>query len=201
MKDASNDDTMHSDGSSAAPDEKAEQVILTAQRIVTAEESRADETELREVTDSLISLYDSGFNESGQRYRAVRLVGALAKRHDLVLDRVIENAHRYSRTQHIDDAFPYEPNGFDVLAEMGQGRSKVISFLRDTVRNDWGIPRWKAIEVLCKLDDPEANSIVVEVIQGKYPSRNPDVLNDLRPIEQVKGRDYVQRHELSAHKA
>ena len=146
----------------------------------------------------MIAVYESGFNERDQREGAMRIVSTLANRHDFVLTRVFEDARRYARNQHIDDAFPYDPNTFDVLAEMGQGNVKVISFLKATVENDWGIPRWKAIEVLCRLDDPNADEVLVDVINGKHPSRNPDVLNDLREIEQIKGRSFVERYESTA---
>lgn len=199
MDDASGNDTTQRNASSAGKNANEERVISAAERVAAGKLDCVVEAELRVVADSLISLYDSVFKDRGQRNRAVRLACSLAKRYDLVLDLVIENARRYVRTQHIDDAFPYAPSSFDVLAEMGKGSTKVIAFLIDTVRKDWGIPRWKAVEILCKLDDPVAEGFVVEVIQGKHPSRNPDVLNDLRPIEQVKGRDFVKKHQLPAH--
>lgn len=182
-----------SDGDRRGEDER---LFALGERIASQEGDDVDSEQLKTLVSCLVSLYDSMASRA-LRKRAADVAGALAKRYDIALDLVVASAGQYARTQHIDDAFPYAPNGFDVLAAAGQGNKKVISFLSDTVRSDWGIPRWKAIEALCRIDDPEADGVIVEVIRGNYPSRNPDVRADLRQIEEVRGRGFLQQHQVT----
>jgi hypothetical protein len=82
------------------------------------------------------------------------------------LELVIKNAERYMITQHIDNASPYSPNSFEILAKIGRGSARVISFLDHELQDEWDIPKWAAIEAACKLDDANADEIVSEVIRG-----------------------------------
>lgn len=155
-----------------------------------------EERELRELILELISIYDNPFNAYGQRERAASVVSSLAGRYDLILDLVIENAQAYAETLHIDDASPYSQNSFDVLARSGSGNTKVVSFLQHTIKTDWGIPRWEATKALCELDDPQADRIIIDIIQGKYPPKFLDLKRDLAKIQEVKGESFVERHQL-----
>lgn len=172
------------------------QLFVMGEQLACESDGHNDETGLETVANQLISLYDSTFNRASLRERAADVVKNLASRHDSVLDLVFVSARLYARTQHIDDAFPYHPNGFDVLAGTRNRNRKVIAFLRDVIRNDWGIPRWGAIGALCRIDDPDAEATIVDVIRGKHPSRNLDVRNDLREIERVKGQSFVEQHKV-----
>lgn len=172
------------------------QLFAMGEQLASQSDGTIDETGLKTVANQLISLYDNTYSRASLRERAADVVKDLASRYDSVLDLVVLSARRYSRTQHIDDAFPYHPNGFNVLAATRQQNTKVIAFLTDVIRKDWGIPRWDAIGALCRIDDPDAESTIVDVIRGNYPSRNPDVRNDLREIEQVKGRSFVEQYQV-----
>jgi len=79
------------------------------------------ERDLRKLTEGIISIYDDSLNEDNLRKRAVDVVCDLARRYDEVLDIVIENAQKYADAQHIDDASPYSPNSFNILAKVGKG--------------------------------------------------------------------------------
>ena len=130
----------------------------------------------------LISIYNSLHKGKTLREHAAKAVGGLAVHYEIALEQVIEDAQQYAKSQHIDDAFPYNPNSFDVLLTMGVGNEKVISFLEYTMKNDWGIPRWEAIGVLCKLNDASADKIIDNLIQGQYPPKSLTHQDDLRQI-------------------
>ncbi|GAF70097.1 unnamed protein product, partial [marine sediment metagenome] len=103
-------------------------------------------------------------------------------------------ARQYAKAQKIDDASPYKPNSFDVLESIGGSNKKVITFLKEIIQNDWGIPRWEAIEVLCRINDLTADEIIIQIIQGKYHPKYLDHELDIKHIEQIKGKNFIQRH-------
>jgi len=168
---------------------QTESTLATGKLLAETDPSQIDPELLSRVSLQLIAIYDSISGGQSTRNVAAETVAQLARRHSAVLDLVIANAREYARTQHIDDASPYTPNSFDVLASVGQRNARVISFLEDTVRGDWGIPRWAAIEALCGLNDPTADRILRGVVQGQYPPRLLDCESDLRVIETAKWRD------------
>ena len=145
-----------------------------------------EKQELERRVSELINTYDNPWNEHDIREEAFHLLCSLAKRYPLALDLVIINAQHYIETQRIDDADPYSPNSFDVLSEVGKGNPKVISFLKYTLQNEWGIPRWEAIETLCKLNDAQADKIINDLIQGEYPPRFLDLHVDLGKIRKAR---------------
>lgn len=155
------------------------------ERLIGAER-HASKEEIKRVVNGLINIYDNPLNGREIREKAFRLVICLAKQDDLALDCVIINARRFIETQYIDDASPYSPNSFDVLSEVGEGSSKLISFLKDTLQNEWGIPRWEAIKALCKLNDPQADRIINDLIQGAYPPKFLDSRIDLAKIKALR---------------
>lgn len=170
-----------------------EDQILYGEKLL---ESRRNITEggLWELISKLISIYNNPHYDNTLRVKATQVVSNLAKRFDQVIGLVIEDARKYVETQHIDDAFPYSPNSYNVLANIGRGNPKVISFLQDIVQNDWGIPRWEAINTLCQIDDPQADLIIIDIAKGKYPPKHFDLQFDLREIQNVKGFNFINLH-------
>ena len=172
----------------------SEQLLSVGENIVDGTISSVSEQELEDITAQLILIYDNQLYGDKLGQRAFNIVLSLVKQHKLLLSLVIENAESYAKTQHIDDAFPYNPNSFDVLGKIRQSHKKVISFLKDIV-NDWGIPRWEAINSLCSLNNHTADKVLVEIIQGKYPPKHLDLQSDLRCIEEAKGRTFVSKNQ------
>jgi len=79
----------------------------------------------------LISNYSrSPWDRCELRERAAHFVARLAKRNDAVLELIIADAANYAEHLTIDDSFPFNPNGFDVLREIGPQNERVLSFLR-----------------------------------------------------------------------
>ena len=107
---------------------------------------------------------------------------------------LIESATRYVKAQHIDDADPYSPNSFDIFARIGRGDEKIILFLRETIVNNWGIPRWEAIDALCALRDSEADRILREILHGMHRPKKLDIDSDIRRIKSARGLDFVNSH-------
>jgi hypothetical protein len=81
---------------------------------------------------------------------AAAVVAGLAAKYDVALDLVIENARRYAKWQHIDDAFPYEPSSLDVLGEIQAVSPKARGVLTHIASSDQGGPQSKAIQLLRK---------------------------------------------------
>jgi len=104
-----------------------------------------------ELANRLIAIYDSSCWSAGDRERAAQLASVLASRSNAVLDLVIGNAQRYGKLQHIDDAFPYCPNSFDVLAMIADPHEKTIRFLHRVIAEDCGTPQAHARDTLFKL--------------------------------------------------
>jgi hypothetical protein len=194
MIDAMADSRIKPHLTSEAYEARKERLISIGEKLVDTPGDIAA-SELREITCELISIYDNPFDARTLRDRSSHVVSNLAKNYDLALDLVVESAHQYAENQHIDDAFPYNPNSFTVLGRSGISNAKVISFLTETVQNDWGIPRWEAIRTLCELTDPSADRIIAEIIQGKYPPRLLDSQFDLREIRQIKGHSFVEHNQ------
>jgi len=174
-------------------EDRKEKLFLFCEKLIRNKNNNIDSKELETYASEIILIYNNIFNDDNLRRKATHIIRELAKRYDIILDLVMENARQYANAQYIDDAFPYSPNSFDVLAEIGKGNKRVISFLKDTVLNNYGIPRWNAIEALCQLDDPLADRIIIEIIQGKYPPKQLYFENDLSHIENIKGKSFIQR--------
>lgn len=138
----------------------------------------------------LITVYNNIFEESRLRQHAAEIVAKLAKVNLLVLELIFKDAQKYVCDQHIDDAFPYRPNSFEVLGLVGPGNPLVVVFLEGIVNTNWGIPRWAAIEALCVLNDATADEILKEIVLGNYSPRNLDPKDDLRIIEKYKGKGF-----------
>lgn len=147
----------------------------------------------REMALQLIDVYDMVYNSDESRRMAADLVADLARDDQEVIDLVIQSAARYTEKQFIDDASPYSPNSFEVLSRIGRGHQKVISFLRQTIADHWGIPRWAAIDALCVLGDSEGDQVLHDILSGKYPPRKLDLDLQLetRRIAAAKGSDFI----------
>lgn len=100
----------------------------------------------------LIGIYDAPSERSELRERAAVVVAKLASRSPKVLELVIENAEQYGRHQHIDDAFPYSPNGFEVLARVKPANERVLSYLRHVAHDDYGVAASSASDALAVCD-------------------------------------------------
>ena len=153
-----------------------------------------DEVTARLVAGQLVSVYETCSNDYETRHRAADLVAELTVDNPVLVDFLINSAKRYGEMQHLDDAFPNNPNSFDVLSKIGLGHPGIISFLRQTMENDWGIPRWQALDALRALRDPEADRILEDILKGKYPPRVLDIASDIRRIELARGADFIERH-------
>ena len=98
----------------------ATDLLLIAERIISAIGSGIDEKAMPVLAGELIELYDSPFGSCRScRERAALATTILARRSRAALDRVRANAERYSDTQKkIDDAYPYSPNSLEILDEI-----------------------------------------------------------------------------------
>lgn len=148
--------------------------------------------ELVEFVKRLISIYNSPSETLGLREHALKSVAELAQNSSAILDIVFEDAEKYVRDQYIDDAFPHSPNSFDVLAIVRSTHLVVVVFLETIVRVDWGIPRWAAIDALCRIGDFFADEVLKKVVLGNYPPRNLSIQDDLRIIEKYKGKRFIE---------
>ena len=147
--------------------------------------------QLTNLVISLINLYNNIFEDNQLRQRAAKITARLAKVNIPVLEFIFEDARKYAREQHIDDAFPYSPNSFEALALVGP-IVPVVIFLEEGVKIDWGISRWAAIEELCALRDPAANKILQKIVFGSYPPKNFSREDDLRIIEKYKRKVFAE---------
>jgi len=138
------------------PSERLEHAILLAeQHLLLLRHSK--DANLVAAAANLIAIYDSPFcYNTDLRQRAARIVAALAVLIPSVLELVIDNAHHYAETQHIDDAFPYNPNSFDVLANMRPTTNRAFRFLRHMAETEVGVPKKAATEALAAYRDPES---------------------------------------------
>jgi hypothetical protein len=125
-------------------------VILLGERVLRRMPRVVTEPSLLELAAELITVYDSPFGRTDLKWRAADIVTGLAITSSAIVDLVIKNASQYAGSQHIDDAFPYSPNGFDVLVQIGR-RDGVIPFLRRVARDDWGVARSSAVTALSEL--------------------------------------------------
>jgi len=114
--------------------------------------------------ERLIAIYDTPYVGLPEiRCRAARACAKLASWDDRILEAVLENAKLYAMSQHLQDAYPYSPNSFDVLAEVGPIYDRVTSFLRDVVERDWGIARAAAARTLEAIE----NRLRLEHVSGQ----------------------------------
>jgi hypothetical protein len=126
------------------------EVLFFAERIVNFEGIELDKKTILDLTRQLIAIYDKPF-WMGRHYRelAAEAVVILAGGSTDALDLVIANARQYADMAKIDDADPYSPNSFEVLAQISPPCSQVLSFLQDIIRTCGGIAQWEANRALC----------------------------------------------------
>lgn len=133
----------------------------------------------------LIAIYNLPYTPKSPRENAARALVDLVDRHVELLELVIADAQKYAQCAHICDFTPYVPNSFAVLANL-QCKDKVVSFLEEIVRQDYGIPRSEALEALCLMETAEADRVLERVILGHYAPPYVDPQMDKRLIESVK---------------
>lgn len=154
-----------------------------------------DENELIKITKKLITIYEYLINDDEIREKAFRIVCKLGKNYAEILDVIIDSAIRYNQNQKIEDADPYNPNSYDALANIGNGNGKVISYLRETVKVERGIPRYEAIKSLCKVNDSLADRFLLEMVSGK---RLKDIASldqyEFQTISRIKGKKFFEGH-------
>ncbi len=99
--------------------------------------------------ERLIAIYDTPYvGPSEMRWRAARACAELASRDGRILEAIIKNAELYASTQHSSDADPYSPNSMEVLAEVFPVDARTVAFLRNLLRNDWGVAHFSATQAL-----------------------------------------------------
>lgn len=110
--------------------------------------------DLLTLCEKLIEIYDAPFVGTLEfRRRAARAVAQIAAHDAGVLSLIIENAASYAKQQHIDDASPYSPNAFEVLAEIVPIYERVTSFLHHIAEHDCGVARWSATQALLAIEN------------------------------------------------
>jgi len=114
----------------------------------------------------LISMYDAPFCWNLELRRlAAAIVATLAAASPAILELVIINAEEYGKHQHIDDADPYNPNSFDVLATV-KPTERTIAFLQNVVQTDSGTARDSAARALMAV----STSSCPEALLAELPS-------------------------------
>jgi hypothetical protein len=176
----------------------AEALVSDAERTLEDRSWQLPTQALDSLVRQLISVYDGLWHPDALRRRAASIVERLATRHELVIDRLLENARAYGEQQHVDDAFPYSPNSFGLLGSVGAGNERIRTFLLATVHDGWGIQRWEAVRALCVIGDAESDRLVSEIVVGLHPPRQLDFENDVRIVETLKGKDFVRQALASA---
>jgi hypothetical protein len=175
---------------------KPEDCIREGEKFLSSGTDFLGDTKVVELGVKLIKIYDSIDSPDDLRQRAFNLECSLSIRQPIILESVIKNAECYIRGQYIDDASPYSPNSFEVLANTGKGNPRVVAFLREVLQDQWGIPRWEAIRSLCKLSklrDSEATIILADVIRGVYPPKKLSLSDDLLVIERNLEKAFIER--------
>jgi len=154
---------------------RTEQIISIGRRI--GEEAIADipVDDLLSLTGELISIYEDPCLTGDLRKKAADVVAKLAAHDYGVLKLVISNAEEYAESQHIDDAFPYSPNGFEVLARVGRRYEEVVRFLRRVAQHDFGVAGWSANQALSEIDDFQNEHIVLSSAAYDRPPENQSV--------------------------
>lgn len=168
--------------------------LIAAGRRLSDAPADADAQQVADVSNELIAFYDSPWNDDETRIEAAALVGSLAQRYPSVVRSIIESARRYVLNQRVDDAFPWSPNSFLVLSRLRPSSEEIVHFLELAVRCEWGIARWAALRALCEIDVPDAERIVGAVVRGDYPPRFSELQFDLKVIEEVKGRGFLEQN-------
>jgi hypothetical protein len=170
-------------GANAArtPVERDIDVVSQAERALQSVSEGGPLVDFSALVPLLIAIYDSGMPTASldTRQRAAACVAKMASLDDTVLASIIENARMYARVQQIDDAFPYSPNSFEVLAIVRPVKEETISFLRWIVEHEPGIPRYASIRTLSALHDDAADMILQDIVNGRYPSESRSFEIDL----------------------
>jgi hypothetical protein len=133
-----------------------------------------------------ITVYNMPFaKEKSSREQAVRSLIEMVNTNCGLLALVFDDAKEYARMAHVGDFDPFDPNAFDVLREV-DWKAEVVEFLEELVQCEFGIPRWNALETLCRIDHPAADRVVEQVILGNYPPKYLDPQIDIRLVKCVK---------------
>jgi len=114
--------------------------------------AKVPKLELLTLGEKLMSIFEAPCLSTALKQRAGCVVAKLAAHNEAVLNLLIENAESYARIQHIDDAYPYSPNAFEVLADVRPIYEQVVSFLRGVARDDSGVARWSAAQALLTIE-------------------------------------------------
>ena len=138
-------------------------LLFTAEQVVDAGGLGIDQKLIPELTRELMAIYVTlSWMDGCYRRVAADAVAILADRSPAALDIVIADAKRCADQAEMNGASPCSPNSFEVLAKT-RSSAKSISFLRETIKNRRGIPRWQAIEALSRIDPLAAAQSLHEV--------------------------------------
>lgn len=130
----------------------AERIVAIGEQIHEQQIPGIQSGDLLTLAEKSIQIYDSLSFPDSLRKRAAHTVSKLATHDARILEIVIKNAELYARMQHIDDAFPYSPNSFEVLAAISPSCVYAVSFLSRIEREDWGVAKWAALQALLVVD-------------------------------------------------
>jgi hypothetical protein len=175
-------------------DEKAVRTLRDGITLTQQAPSSIDDPKVLTIAAEIVAICDSPFRSSALRVRAADITAQLADQYDSILELVYESARTYVKSQYIDDAFPYSPNAFTVLAQVTRRKQHAVAFLRETVTHEWGIPRWEALRALCQIDHPQADEFIIAVLHGDHPPSQLESRLDIEAITRVKGLAFVNSH-------
>jgi len=115
-------------------------------------------TDLKTLAGELISIVDLVGEKRDLRERAAHVVAKLGANSGEVLDLLIANAEHYADSEAIGDWAPYNPNAFDVLAEIGPKNDRVVGYLRGVASDSSRyVARRAACDVLSEFGLPESS--------------------------------------------
>jgi len=143
------------------------QAILEAAESI-AEDNTLDKSELSYLAKRLADFYryQNCMNITDEQKKAVNVSVKLANKHDIFLDRMIEEANDYARVlRSYEDADPYNPNSFDVLARVRN--SRVENFLAEYAKGNWGLVRSQALESLAQ--NCPTHPVILKIQKDKSP--------------------------------
>jgi hypothetical protein len=112
--------------------------------------------DLLTLSQQIIDIVETPFLPLGNRQRAANVIAKFAAWSHGVLDLLIRSAESYALTQHIDDAFPFSPNAFEILADIDPTCEQVTAFLRYVASHEYGVAGWSASQALQVIDQRRA---------------------------------------------
>jgi hypothetical protein len=131
-----------------------ERLVGRGEEIVAGTPVNLDTRVVTELSKELIRIYDSPFDGYAVRKGAASVIARVAAANPAVCELVILSAESYAKSQHIDDAFPYSPNSFEILGTIARGKKRVRDFLVHVAANDFEIPKYEAEAALSAFADP-----------------------------------------------